>query len=66
MGRCTYLDPPKSPLRRGTLIRFLSPPECRGGAPRARSWLGGDQILCSLIKNWYNGGQEVRQRILLD
>ncbi|MDQ2100697.1 MAG: hypothetical protein QQW96_24010 [Tychonema bourrellyi B0820] len=20
MGRCTYFDPPKSPLRRGTLI----------------------------------------------
>ena len=27
MGRCTYLDPPKSPLRRGTLRRILSPPD---------------------------------------
>ena len=30
MGRCTYLDPPKSPLRRGTLRRILSPPPTRG------------------------------------
>jgi len=73
MGRCTYLDPPKSPLRRGvggdfeknlvpplysgelelqykfkqshTLRRILSPPPTRG--------VRGDQILCSLIKNWY-------------
>ena len=47
MGRCTYLDPPKSPLRRGTLRRVLSPP-CRGGAPvpapisetLTKSWMG--------------------------
>ncbi len=57
MGRCTSLDPPKSPLRRGTLIGILSHPllPLVGAVPRVPALLArGDRILCSLIKNWYN------------
>ncbi|MFB8798170.1 MAG: Uma2 family endonuclease [Microcoleus sp.] len=49
MGRCTYSDPPKSPLIRGVGVDFdwtLVPPLRRG--------VRGDRILCSFIKNWYN------------
>jgi len=46
MGRCTDLDPPRIPLRKGDFEQNLVPPFLRGAR--------GDRILCSLIKNWYN------------
>jgi len=45
MGRCTDLDPPRIPLKKGDFEKNLVPPLLRGAR--------GDQILCSLIKNWY-------------
>jgi len=63
MGRCIESDPPKSPLIRGVGGDFeqnLVPPLLRG--------VRGDQILCSLIKNWYkpeNGGDRTNRRFEL-
>ena len=41
---CTYLDPPRIPLKKGDFERNLIPPLLRG-----------DRILRGLIKNWYQG-----------
>ena len=46
MGRCTYLDPPRIPLKKGDFDRNLVPPLLRG--------VRGDRILCNDPLNWYD------------